>query len=957
MSSRAHSTGWTSSGGLFEGFHVDTDGLAQVVRVLTQVTDILLRADETDSSGTVMVHDSRVGLTATKLKQVPAWLHDDDRRWQAQRDRLLDAHDHAAQALRETARAYLGSESRAVGLLAIDAAAGTNPSPTGMGPPPALDPSPNAEDAGFPNSAASSARAGVRPFEDGGDLDTAVELWRRRGDSARTAMEMLRRELSTLQWHGAAATAFTSWTDAHLDSCLTLLKHADTVHAALTSPDPTTPRIADSPEARAPRAFPPDPAQPRDAPSPTLPTNPTSATSPTAPPTAPPIETAAAMSSGDFADAASETGPNAAVTAPAAPPSTASSRDGQLDDKVLELAYAGPAPDGPTAQSRTAEPADDRADREQAIDAAAPLLPQSVAEAAMWPAVAIATTALFARTDRGHHVVRDIALPPTPGLPLQPGTAARPGAVVPHERRGYPSASPRPHGDTTAHGQPAPTGGRESSFGRPMPPFHGTPAAVWINLARPHDPPAWLDLAAARGLGLDGPGAFDIARTVWRRLHHDYPRARLITPEQVARDLLGYTVPRLDTDDRLLVVRDPRQGLEASWHEVEHRRTIGLHSSPVVLIAPAPTTASARSDLSTTLRHFPHGAFTAVLLGAWDTGTTVVVTEQHQVSDHRHPASRLPPLTGAHLEPTTLDMLAVPNPTSEQSDTADHDPATDDQADLAASVKPPAERTPLALSVLGPVQLLYRRPATGSRSTEPDEPEPEEVLAIQGISRPAQELLAYLAAHPGGATRDAIIEALWPNSVADRPDTAFHTTISRLRKRLRDVTGTDTTGDVITSTDGRWHLHRAHVTVDYWTFLETHTRNPDPALRRHDHHIAVRLYHGPFAADQTGEWTHTIREATRRRYLEALNDLTESEIATDPDLALDLLERARNLEPLNEAIYRNIMRIHIAGHRPDAARGVYELLRTHLATIEATPEPATEQLAATAQQGQFRPRR
>jgi DNA-binding SARP family transcriptional activator len=293
-------------------------------------------------------------------------------------------------------------------------------------------------------------------------------------------------------------------------------------------------------------------------------------------------------------------------------------------------------------------------------------------------------------------------------------------------------------------------------------------------------------------------------------------------------------------------------------------------------------------------------------------------------------------------------MLNAPEPpVSDQPRTDGHDRTAAESAEPAPMVEPSTERTPLALSVLGPVQLRYRRPTTGNQPTEADGPPTEEVLAVPGISRPARELLAYLAAHPGGATRDAIIEALWPNSAADRPDTAFHTTISRLRKRLRDATGTDTTGDVITTSDGRWHLNRTHVTVDYWTFLETHPRNPDPTLRRHDHHIAVQLYQGPFAADFTGEWTHTIREATRRRYLEAINDLTETEITTNPELALDLLERARNLEPLNEAIYRNIMRIHLKAHRHDDARGVYQLLRTHLATIDVTPEPETQELAAT----------
>ena len=46
----------------------------------------------------------------------------------------------------------------------------------------------------------------------------------------------------------------------------------------------------------------------------------------------------------------------------------------------------------------------------------------------------------------------------------------------------------------------------------------------------------------------------------------------------------------------------------------------------------------------------------------------------------------------------------------------------------------------------------------------------------------------------------------------------------------------------------------------------------------------------------------TIREATRRRYLEALTALARITIAEDPERTLRLLETARNLEPLNEVI-------------------------------------------------------
>ena len=115
-------------------------------------------------------------------------------------------------------------------------------------------------------------------------------------------------------------------------------------------------------------------------------------------------------------------------------------------------------------------------------------------------------------------------------------------------------------------------------------------------------------------------------------------------------------------------------------------------------------------------------------------------------------------------------------PAGDGDEPAITDLTASDRAGSSREPRPP--RTPLALSVLGPVRLRHRRPrasptaAPGGTVDTIDVDAPgEEVVTVAGLSRPGRELLAYLAVHPGGATRDAIIEALWPDSTADRPDT------------------------------------------------------------------------------------------------------------------------------------------------------------------------------------------
>jgi len=83
---------------------------------------------------------------------------------------------------------------------------------------------------------------------------------------------------------------------------------------------------------------------------------------------------------------------------------------------------------------------------------------------------------------------------------------------------------------------------------------------------------------------------------------------------------------------------------------------------------------------------------------------------------------------------------------------------------------------PLRLSILGPAALHHLHPADNTRDREP--------VTVTGLGPRATELLIYLAAHPHGVHRDALVAALWPDTGPDRPTNALNSTLTRLRTTL-----------------------------------------------------------------------------------------------------------------------------------------------------------------------------
>jgi DNA-binding SARP family transcriptional activator len=270
--------------------------------------------------------------------------------------------------------------------------------------------------------------------------------------------------------------------------------------------------------------------------------------------------------------------------------------------------------------------------------------------------------------------------------------------------------------------------------------------------------------------------------------------------------------------------------------------------------------------------------------------------------------------------------------------------------------------TPWTLNMLGRPTLLARRPgrADGEDVTE----DVTRVLSPRMLA-----LLVFLALHPHGIRRDAAVAALWPDSGRERPGNNLSSLISRLRAVIRstgpayifkeDGDGTDRVGRIVIVDGDRYQLDPDHMTVDYWAFLAaTAAANTTPATgpaggpeRNLDEedlaalHTAHNLYRGPLGDGLDDEWILSVREAARRSFLATIARLVRHYVPTKPTVALQLLETARNLEPTNQSIYRDIIALQLRTGDNDGAAATMRLLETQLADIEESPDNATVTLA------------
>lgn len=406
-----------------------------------------------------------------------------------------------------------------------------------------------------------------------------------------------------------------------------------------------------------------------------------------------------------------------------------------------------------------------------------------------------------------------------------------------------------------------------------------------------------LELARPTGLRLAGPGAGATARAVVTHviaaggevLIAEPEFARLLDNGAVLGDLpSGLHV--IDSEDAALaraeaeVLREPRAG------------------APFLLV-------TGRAHPRSTVHHLQERGVTILFTGPHDRGDAITLHADGTV------AAGEPTLVGTRL-PTIAagDALALLLAFREP------DPA-----------EPPAPASSRAahftLNVLESVRLVGDAGNLTAR-----------------LTRKQKELLTCLALHPNGLHRDALTEEIWHAGSASRPGNNLHNALSLMRRALTEA-GVINAGELVLRDNGRYRLNHEIVDVDLWRFRRhaEASRRGQGAERLESLKRAVDEYTGDLAANLDAEWLDEPREVVRREVLDALAALVRGE----PDLPAKLafLERARLLDPYNESVYRDIMRVQARSGHPEIVPRTLSLLVANLSKIGESPQRSTIALA------------
>ena len=241
----------------------------------------------------------------------------------------------------------------------------------------------------------------------------------------------------------------------------------------------------------------------------------------------------------------------------------------------------------------------------------------------------------------------------------------------------------------------------------------------------------------------------------------------------------------------------------------------------------------------------------------------------------------------------------------------------------------PPETAPVGVTVFGPYEIAV-----------------DGEVVSKGLRSVAKELLAWLCLRPEGASVEAAVDALWPDTERSQVHKQFWQAATNLRTRLG--TAGDPGTKVLVLSGDVYRLDPAALACDLWVFqdaLGVAARAEDDRVARVALRRAVDAYRGDLLVGTDYPWVEPVRQDLHRRATDAHLRLAEIDARLDaPDAAEETLRRAIDLDRYAEEPYRRLMALQGKRGRPDAVADTWRLLRNRLEEIDVDPEPATLRL-------------
>ena len=205
-----------------------------------------------------------------------------------------------------------------------------------------------------------------------------------------------------------------------------------------------------------------------------------------------------------------------------------------------------------------------------------------------------------------------------------------------------------------------------------------------------------------------------------------------------------------------------------------------------------------------------------------------------------------------------------------------------------------------------------------------------------------RDLFFLLLTRREGFSKEAIGEALWPDSSPAQLRLRFKNTIYRLRRAAGQ--------DSVLLEDNRyifnWVLDYDYDVEVFEELLARAIQASDLQEKQAAYRDAITAYQGLYLPDVGGTWVVSERERLRQNYITASLELAKIDLdAAEFHDALETTDRLITEDPCLEEAYRIAMRIHAAaGNRAAIAYQYQNLCQALYSEIGAQPSPQTEAL-------------
>jgi DNA-binding SARP family transcriptional activator len=215
-------------------------------------------------------------------------------------------------------------------------------------------------------------------------------------------------------------------------------------------------------------------------------------------------------------------------------------------------------------------------------------------------------------------------------------------------------------------------------------------------------------------------------------------------------------------------------------------------------------------------------------------------------------------------------------------------------------------------------------------------------------SRKPRELLeALIACGPRGIGQRRLCEALWPDSEGDAAYRALITTVYRLRRWIASR-------EAIRFASGHLALCSDVCAVDAWQFEQYICADRCGCMSD----STLALYQGQLLPSSDAPLVIEARERLRHRFVKAVQQ-SAPQVERDQGLgaAIDLVERAIEVDVSSEALHRALIVLHVRQGQTLEAAGAYQRCRAALLRHFGTrPSNETERALREAGQAQAAPR-